>query len=369
MTGHRVLHLITTLDRGGAENALLHLCGGFAAEPGWEAAVGYLKGDGELRNEFEAAGVPVHDVGLGAIRVDRALSRTKQLLADFDPDVVHTHLFKADCLGAAVAGSSGRPVLVSTKHNEDVYLARNDPVSLAWRTLGKGAARRADAMIAISDGVAAFVRRHLGESGGRLETIRYGVPEPAAGDGQRFRAAHGLPPDAPVILCVARLEPQKDHDTLLQAFAALSPDHGAYLVLLGRGSREEDLRAIAGERVVFAGFVDDPADAYAAADIVALSSRHEGLGLVLVEAGLAGVPAVATQVGGIPEAMAGPSGVLVPPGEPGSFAAGLEHLLADATLRKGVGERAREFARERFSVARYLSETKALYDDLLRGTP
>lgn len=368
----RVLHLITTLDRGGAENALLHLCRGMRESSDWDPRVGYLKGDGELTPEFEAAGIAVEDVALGTLRIDRALTHVSRLLAEFEPDVVHTHLFKADCLGAAVAGSTARPVLVSTKHNEDDYLSGRDPASLAWRTLGRGAARRADAVVAISDGVARFVRAHLGTAPARLETIRYGVPELPRGDGAYFRAVHGLPDDAPVVLCAARLEPQKDHETLFRAFAALPEELGAHLVLLGRGSREAELRKLAGDRVVFAGFVENPVDAYAAADVIALSSRHEGLGLVLVEAALAGVPAVATNVGGIAEAVRdGVTGLLAPAADADAaskaLGTSLARLLGDADERARMGAAARDFARERFSVERYVREHLALYAELLDG--
>src|ERR1043166_2280589 len=158
-TRRSVLHLITTLDRGGAENALLTLCRAFAAK-GWDVRVAWLKGQGELAPEFEAAGVPA-----------RKFSRRE--FAKLDPDVVHTHLFKADVAGAALVGSRRRRrcVLVSTKHNEDRYLAGRSLRAATGRTLARRAARRADALVAISHGVVEFFHENVGDVFARMSVI------------------------------------------------------------------------------------------------------------------------------------------------------------------------------------------------------
>jgi glycosyltransferase involved in cell wall biosynthesis len=360
-----LLHLITTLDRGGAEKALLHLVAAQLADHGRSVDVAFLKGDGELRPEFEAAGARVHDLALRGLAAVGAYGRARRLLREARPAIVHTHLFKADTLGAALVGTRrpGRPVLVSTKHNEDVYLRDR-----SWRALGRRVAGRADALVAITPGVARFVRETLGESAPRLETVPYGLPDPRrGGDGAAFRDEHGIGPEERVVLCVARLAEQKDHGTLL---AALEKMGGATrLVLLGRGPLEDALRRRAGSLpVVFAGFVDDPANAYAAADVVALSSVHEGLGLVLLEAAQHGVPAVATRVGGIPDVVEdGVTGVLVPPRDPAALAHALETVLADDARRRALGAAARERVSERHDVATCARAHERLYAELLQA--
>ncbi len=357
-----MLHLATTLDRGGAENALLHL----AAEQvraGHEVTAACLKGAAELEPAFADAGVRIQHVGRDGFGVAGAVARARRLVASLRPEVLHTHLFKADTLGAALAGPRrrGARVLVSTKHNEDVYLRE-----AAWRALGRRVAARADALVAISPGVARFVRETLGDAAARLDVIPYGLPPLArAGDGAAFRRAHGIAADAPLALCVARLAEQKDHATLLAAWRALpSPPH---LVLLGRGPLETELRRrVQGLPVTFAGFVDDPADAYAAADVVVLASRHEGLGLVLLEAAQHGVPAVATRVGGIPDVVEdGATGLLVPAGDATALAGAVACVFADAALRTRLGGAARERVAARHALGPYAAAHERLYRELL----
>jgi glycosyltransferase involved in cell wall biosynthesis len=358
-----VLHVATTLDRGGAEKSILALARAFRSgtrRERWRVAVAYLKGEGELRTEFEALGVPVHDLDVRGVRAARAQSRLQRLLGAFAPSVVHSHLFKADVLCASALGRRrpGRPVLVSTKHNEDVYLE-----AALWRTLGRAAAARADAVVAVSEGVSAFLRRTLGDFRAPLGVIRYGVEPP--------RTAPVAPPGTGVVLCVGRLEPQKDHATLLRAAARVGAERPLRgepirLVLLGRGPLEETLRTEArglrGVVVEFAGFVADPTPRIDAADVVVLASRWEGLGLALVEAALRARPAVATAVGGIPEVVDdGVTGLLVPPGDDAALAAALRRLLDDPALARRMGEAAQRRALERFSVAECAAATEALY--------
>jgi glycosyltransferase involved in cell wall biosynthesis len=359
-----VLHLITTLDRGGAENALLSLCGAQAAGSRWAPRVAWLKGAGEMAREFAAAGVP-------------AARFSRREFANLHPAIVHTHLFKADVAGAALAGRRrrGRAVLVSTKHNQDRYLAGATLAAATWRTLARRAAKRADAVIAISRGVASFFRDTLGDAVGDMPVIPYGLPAPravAAEEAAAFRARCGVPPGAALVLLAGRLDTQKDPVTAIRAMAEVVATREARLVLLGRGPLEAELRSVAaatlGDNAVFAGFLADPGPAFEAADLVVLPSKWEGLGLVLVEAAQHGRAVVATDVGGIPEVVVdGTTGLLVPPGDAAAFGAAIARLLADDALRRRMGEAARAHAATRFSVERYAKDVDAVYGRLLRG--
>ncbi len=364
MTDRRlVFHLITTLDRGGAEIALLHLCRALKATGRWDQRVAWLKGRGDLAPEFAAAGVPA-----------RKFSRRE--FAAARPAIVHTHLFKADVAGAALVGRRrrGRAVLVSTKHNEDRYLVGATLRAATWRTLGRRAAKRADAVVAITHGVAAFFRDTLGDAVGEMTVIPYGLPAPrtvGADEIAAFRAKCGVEGDATLVLCVARLDAQKDHATLIRAMPQVTARRDARLVLLGRGPMDAELRALAaatpGSNVVFAGFVDDPAPAFAAADVVALPSKWEGLGLALVEAAQHGRPVVATRVGGIPEVVVdGVTGLLVAPGDEDALAAAITRVLDDRELGARLGDAARTRAAMLFSVERYATDVEELYARLLR---
>ncbi len=361
----RVLHLITTLDRGGAEFQLLELCRALAARGRVRPAVAFLKGDGELSAEFLAAGVAVAQVGQASPWSAAALLR------EVRPDVLHTHLFKADLLGAALARRCGVPALVSTKHNEDPYLL--EPL---WNRLGRAAAARAGRVIAISQAVARFTRETLAIPEGKVREIRYGLDPDRIprGDGAAFRAALGIAPDAPLVVAVARLSRQKGLDLLVEAARILRERiPAARVVLVGRGEEERALRDLARSRgldgtVVFAGFLADAAPAFAAADVVAMPSRWEGFGLVALEAMASGRPVVAADVGGLPEVL-GDQGTLVPPGDAKALAAALERALAPGSLaavRSGAaGEPLLRRVREEFSLDRAAGAHESLYEEVL----
>jgi glycosyltransferase involved in cell wall biosynthesis len=359
-----VLHLITTLDRGGAENALLHLVRAHAATGRWDVRVAWLKGRGELAADFAAAGAPARKFS----RRDFAKRR---------PDVVHTHLFKADVAGAALVGRRrrGRCVLVSTKHNEDRYLSGNTLRAATWRTLARRAAKRADCVVAISRGVRTFFRETLGDAVGDMPVVPYGLPAPRdvrPDEIAAFRARCGVGDGAALVLCVGRLDAQKDPATAIRAMPRAAAGRDARLVFLGRGPLEAELRALAaatpGSNTVFFGFADDPAPAFAAADLVVLPSLWEGLGLALVEAAQHGRAVVATRVGGIPEVVEDDAtGLLVPPGDPSAFGDAVARLLADDAARRRMGDAARESAARRFSVERFTKDVEDMYERLLRS--
>ena len=357
----RVLHVITTLDRGGAENALLTLCRARAARSGPQRiGVAFLKGNGELVPEFEALGIEVRDLDARGLQALRARTTLDAYRRAFAPDVVHSHLFKADVLAASCLGRRrpGREGLVSTKHNLDVFLERPP-----WRILGRAALAREDAAIAVSGAVAAYYRKALGEPAAEFHVVPHGI----APDSPHASRPPVPPPGADRVVSVARLDPQKDPLGLVEAFRAVVRAHpGATLTLVGRGALEAQVRTAAAGlpagSVTLTGFTDDPAAHMDAADVVVLASRWEGLGLVLVEAALRERPVVATTVGGIPEVVDdGVTGLLVAPGAPAALAAAIVRLLDDPDTARRMGGAARERALERFRLDDCLAEHEAVY--------
>jgi glycosyltransferase involved in cell wall biosynthesis len=361
----RVLHLLSTFDRGGAELQVLAVARRLRERGEAEPSIAYLKGEGELAPAALAAGIPVARVGQGTPW------RLGGILREAGPDLLHTHLFKADLLGARAGPRAGIPV-VSTKHNEDPYLAR-----APWRWLGRRAALRARAVVAISRAVEAHLRATLDLPEGKVRRIPYGIDVPAVppAGGAEFRSTHGIPAEAPLAVAIARLTRQKGLDTLLEALR-LSAIPGLRLALVGRGEEEASLRALAaargiGDRVVFAGFVADPSAAFAAADAVVLPSRWEGFGLAALEAMAAGRPVIASEAGALPEVL-GETGLLVPPGDAKAWAAALAGMLAPAAVaaaRSGAsGAAGRRRAREAFSLDAAAAAHGALYREVL-GRP
>jgi glycosyltransferase involved in cell wall biosynthesis len=182
------------------------------------------------------------------------------------------------------------------------------------------------------------------------------------------------PPQAPRVLTVARLVPDKDHETLIRAFRLVAADHtGAELWLVGDGPRERALRQLTaatlspGQVRFFPGQAD-LRPFFAQASLFALSSVHEACPNVVLEAMAAGLPVVATRVGGLPELVApGETGWLTPPRDPAALAAALSHLLADSRTREAFGRAGHQRVARRFPLAAMVRNHEAVLEKLLQG--
>jgi len=363
----RILHLITTLGVGGAEKHLLMLSSG-QVQRGHVVQVAYLKGAGELTTAFESKGVAVTALPGPALRLRGQLAG---LASDFRPDVLHTHLLKADALGALASIGGRTGAVISSKHNDERALL-SWPISIAHGLL----ARRAVRTIALSEHVAQFVARHGRVHPTRIRRVYYGV-DPAALQPRRDRGTVrrelGLPQDAPLLVCVGRLAPQKDHPTLLAALAQLPPD--VMLLVVGGdpfGDGEARLQELARrlgltERARFLGIRHDVPDLLGASDLFVLPSLWEGLGLVFLEAMAVELPVVASNVSAIPEVIEdGATGWLVPPADPVRLARTIAAALADPQERAARGRRGRQWLDQRFGLPRMIDETLAVYGEALK---
>jgi glycosyltransferase involved in cell wall biosynthesis len=373
----RILHVITTLDVGGAEMHILSQVRGQTAR-GHAVRVAYLKGHGTLEADFRAAGAEW--VGCVSSGVALPLRLWKQLRW---AEIVHSHLLKADMATAPLAVlAARRRGLVSGKHNDEQVLKR-PLVSLVHGVIGRLPRRT----IALSDHVARFIEQHGRVPRARIERVYYGIDdaafERAAADGRarlaQLRASLGFGADDVVFTCVARFAAQKAHDVLLRAFAEARASGDAVaprlrLLLVGDdpfGDGRVRMEALAGElglggACVFAGIRRDVAALLGASDVFTMASLWEGLGLVFLEAMAAGLPVLSTRVSAIPEVVVdGATGRLVPAGEVEPLAAALLELARDPALRARMGESGRARVREHFGLARMHEETLALYARLL----
>ena len=279
------------------------------------------------------------------------------------PELVHTHLVHADVYGAIAAWRLGLPA-VSTRHNDDRYLLG------PFRYVDRAFARPARRLIAISDAVRRFLEQ-AGHDPAKLLTIRYGLDELPSARSDPTPAEAGIPADAPLALAVGRLIDQKDHATLLRAFALVRANlPRARLAILGSGPLEAVTRALARELELDDALAlpgrTNIRDWLERADVFVHTSRWEGFGIVLLEAMLAGLPVVATRVSAIPEVVAdGETGILVESGDAEGVAAALESLLADHERASALGVAGRRRAHEEFSVARMAERTQAVYEEAL----
>jgi glycosyltransferase involved in cell wall biosynthesis len=364
----KVLHLHKLTGVSGSEGHLLALLPALR-ERGVDARFLGLDVSGSDAPRFYAAldglGVPYRRVRCGVDVSPRMARAVFRAVRAERPDLVHTHLVHADVYGAIAARLLGMPT-VSTRHNDDRYLLG------PFRYVDRAFARPARRLIAISDAVRRFLER-AGHDPAKLMTIRYGLDELPSAPSDPPPAAAGITADAPLALAVGRLIAQKDHATLVRAFARVRTAlPQARLAILGSGPLEAETRALVRElgvedAVVLPGRTDIR-DWLERANVFVHTSRWEGFGIVLLEAMLAGLPVVATRVSAVPEVVAdGETGVLVEAGDVDGVALALEQLLTDRERAAALGEAGRQRARAEFSVGRMAERTHAVYDDVLRG--
>ena len=271
-------------------------------------------------------------------------------------DVVHAHQGEdvATLLLARLAAARHRCPLVVTVHCSVRHtVTGRSPRALFLRLVG-GAVEarvlaRADAVVALARRTAQLLRRD-GVPADAVHVIPSGFEPGTFGDRDREDAFAGF--GRPRVGFVGRLAPSKRPDLLVRAFAAMSRE--ASLVVVGDGPLRERVEEMAASsvprgRVHLQGFVEHTQvpRVLASLDVLVLPSEYEELGSVLVEAMAAGVPVVATDVGGIPEVVRdGETGLLVPPGDVAALTAALDRLTADRELRRRLGEAARDRAQQ-----------------------
>jgi glycosyltransferase involved in cell wall biosynthesis len=345
----RVMHVHRIRGIGGSERHLLTLLPALAErgiepvlvgldDPAWEAADFY----GALRVPAVRIRSPRDLDPLLLLRLTRALRA----------DVVHTHLVHADVYGGLAARLRGA-YLVSTKHNDDPF--RTGPFRFVERALS----RAADRIVTITDALRTFTVERVGIPARKIETIHYGLDDLPEAWGRN--PVDAVPREARVLLSVSRLSRQKGVDVAVRALPSLPGD--TVLVVLGEGPDRPLLEGLARElgverRVFLLGRVPDVAAWLERATLYVHPARWEGFGLAVLEAMLAGLPVVASEVSSLPELVVdGETGRLVPPGDH----AALAHAIVRALGEPELGAAGRERARREFSVARMADRTAALY--------
>lgn len=297
----------------------------------------------------------------------RAWWKLLRLLRKERIDVVHAHLFGSNAAGSVLGRLARVPVVIAHEHT---WSFEGAPLRKVVDRQVVG--RLADRIIAVSEAD----RRKMIEieriPSDRISVIPNGIP-PLRHDDADIRQELGIPADAPVVGVVAVVRPQKRLDRLVRAAALLRTEFPSLRVLVaGDGSPAEFHRVRAlieelgvGDVVVMLGERSDVSAILRALDVGVLSSDFEGLPLAVIEYMAAGVPVVATAVGGLPELVDdGETGLLVRDLSPEGLAAAIATLLRDRVLARRLGERGREVQQERFSLAATVENVSRLYEEL-----
>jgi glycosyltransferase involved in cell wall biosynthesis len=358
----RVLWLTKGLGPGGAERLLVSFAS-LADHSRFELRAAYLlPWKDHLVADLEDLGVATTCLAQHVPWDPRWVWRLRTLARRERIDVVHVHSPMASALARLVLRTlRPRPLVVGTEHSE--WGSYHPLTRLAIR-LTHGLE---DATLCVSEQVRASMPRRLGA---KCEVVVNGVDVTGIAarrhERDRARAELGFAPGDVVVATVANLRSQKDYPTMLAAARELL-DRGVPVrfVSVGQGPLEEELATLRdrlglGDRFRFLGYQHDPVRVLVAADIFALSSRFEGLPIALLEAMAAGLPVAATNVGGIPAAVAeGDQGFLVAPGDPAALASAIAKLT-DPDLRRRCAEAASARARD-FSMERAVARQQLLY--------
>jgi glycosyltransferase involved in cell wall biosynthesis len=366
----RVVQVLATGTNGGAQEHVFNLVSRMDRD-WYDVSIVSLSGGSAVR-KLQRHGFDVTVIDEPDDAIATGILATH--LADVRADVVHNHMYRAEMVGtrAAIAlGEAGhrRPWVISTVHSSRIRPAEDQD---ALRRLTPSM----NHLIVVSNAIDRKVvdegrfgaPRSLIYNGVDLE--RYDHQEPCC----TLREEYGMDPDSPIVGVVGRLELEKGHPTLLQAWPqVLDAVPKAYLMIVGEGSRLDALHDIARDQgveshVVFTGRRDDIPAVTAAFDVAVLPSYREAQGLTILEAMALSRPVVASNVGGIPEMITdGVTGLLVPPHDPAELAGAIVRLLRDHQLADLIGRAGHDLVHDRFCVQLMVNAVQELYDEGARA--
>lgn len=331
-------------------------------------------------------GYPVRSLHLRSLwDVPRGVVRMLVLLRHHPVDLIHTHLYGANLVGRIAGAIRGVPV-VSSLHNPDYEPAilRDNPAMSPFklrvlRWLDRISCRLARVeFVAVSHYVKESAEQYLGVPGERIQVIHNPIDtlffvrsREITAQAMTLRTDLGLLRDDPVIVCVARLDPQKGLRYLIEAMPALTARFPRVTTLFigdGPASTHASLVALAvalqvDSHVRFLGATADVRPYLEMCDVFVLPSLYEGMGIVLVEAMAMERACVATRTSAVPEVVAdGASGLLVTPADPDELAGAIGRLLGDAVLRSEMGIEGRRIALEKFDVLQNIRQLESVYE-------
>ncbi|HMC10151.1 MAG TPA: glycosyltransferase [Pirellulaceae bacterium] len=364
----RLLLVIPTLVRGGAEKQLSLLAGGLPRDE-FDVHVAVLTHSGPLEAALHDAGIPVTLIGKRWKFDPLCYWRLRRHIRALGPDIVHTWLFAANAYGRQAAASVGIKHILAGERCVD-------PWKSAWQlAIDRALARQSERIVTNSSGVKDFyVSRGLPAE--KFVIIPNGiapsiVSEPVTRE--QLLAKLNLPTNARLLGAVGRLWPQKRVKDLIWAADLLKTTRDdTHLLIVGDGpqrwrlERYRDQSHIT-ERVHFLGELDDVPRLVQHFDVLWLGSEYEGQSNAILEAMAAGVPVIATDIAGNRDLVVdGTTGYLVPLGDRFEFTRRTHWLLDDAALRQRMGEAGRQRVLTEFTVEKMVERHAELYRGLVR---
>ncbi|HEX8253890.1 MAG TPA: glycosyltransferase family 4 protein [Thermoanaerobaculia bacterium] len=377
----RLLWLLDSLGVGGAE-ALVVPFARHLDRHKYTLFVGCLwKIEGEMVvSGLRELGVPAIEFAARSLR-DRTTYRVvRKFIEDEQIDLVHAHLTFSATWSALLSRQTGIPSVATlhvapsaTRQFRNTLRHRLVTDARDWvmrQTMNRWSSR----VITVSEALRQTYLAKRDLDPGKVTVVHNGIElerfrRDRAATRARLEREFDIPPGKPILVTVSVLRPAKGIEFLLDAAKRVND---AVFLILGDGNKREEWQALAaqqgiGDRVRWAGYRTDVDTILAGCDALVHPSLDDAFPTVLLEAMAAGLPVVATRVGGIPEIVNdGATGILVPPGDAEALASGIEELLADRERMRRMGALATDSAMTRFSTAAWVSRLTAVYDEVLR---
>lgn len=381
----KVLHIITRLILGGAQqNTVLSCAAQVAAGHQVTLAYGPIYGpEGSVLPEAQKSGAVLHEIHSlrRAILPPHDLAAyyaLRRLIRQERPDVVHTHSSKAGIIGRAAAWAEHTPAVIHTIHGLPFHSRQPKLIYQAYVLAERWAAPRCHRLIGITSAMCESFQQHGIGRPEQFEVVpsavdlsQYQLP---AGERERVRHSLGIPDNAPVIGLVARFDPYKGQDDLLNILPALIAQHPqSRLLFVGDGWNRKHLedriaREGLAEHVILTGLVppDRVGPLMSAMDIHALPSYQEGQARTLVQALLCDCAIVGYAVGGIPEVcIDNQTGLLAPPGDSKALLAAILDLLAHPDKRQRLTAQGKLHAQQNFDLRTMIHRLESIYTTVL----
>lgn len=371
-----IVHVLYRLDTGGMERVVVSLIN--ATHDRYRHAVIALTGFGAWRHQIEHAVTACVSLDKKPGKDWACYLRYWRALRALKPDLVQTYNIGTLDL-APLSRLAGVRRLVHAEHGRDA--ADPDGEHPTYRRLRRWMAPLIERYVAVSPDLRTWLTQRVGIRSSRVTYIANGIDTtpfdvPRSRSGPRRLLGDFAPPGNVLVGNVARLDKVKDHASLLFAFKLLREESeqenaACRLIIAGDGPQRGELeqqivRLGLTETVRLLGNRDDVAQLLAECDVFALSSIAEGMPITVLEAMAAGLPVVATEIGGVASVIeAGVTGTLVPEGDPHALAAALRAYVADEGLRRRHGDAGRARVAAHFSLRTMVSAYVALYDELL----
>lgn len=381
----RLLKFLTTLGIGGTERQVVNLMSRLDRAR-FDPMFGCLKRWGHFLGDIERHRIPIVEYPIKRLYTPATFRQQLRLAGDMRRNgvqVFHSYNFYSNVFGIPAARLAGVPVVIASVRDTGMNLTP------ARMYLHRQVLRLADCVLVNAEAI----RHWLIDQGANPEkicVIHNGLDLArfdSTADGSGLRRELGVPEQAPFVLLLARLTPQKGIETFLEAAAVVNRDFPeARFVIVGdlyggadngeferEGGYMRTLQSLAvrlgiGDRVIFTGFRSDIPELLSQTTVSVLPSLSgEGLPNALMESMAAGVPVVATRVGGSAEVVGedGAAGLMVPPGDPRELSAAILTVLENPALARRLGEAARRRMHERFSLEYMVRQTENLYARML----